>query len=1508
MISNLKILSIYMKLILFFSGVFFLLLTLNQCTDRNERTEVSIFNGRDLTGWESSDMDYWRVMDSAIVGGKGTEKIPNNQFLWNKTKVKDFYLAIEVKMEPNTANAGIQFRSVKHGAEAKGYQADAGQGNWGRLYHELGRGKLDWRGEGESAIRPGQWNTYEILVIGHHIWTAINGKLSVSYFDPEGELEGYIALQIHSGAAQTVRYRPLKLIHNPKVELAGFNEDQLMESLKSPSLARLNENPTKIVYPPFDDGEFDIKDGEVIALIGQTNMLREQYYAELETRLVLEGPEKKIQCRNLAWDGDTVYEQWRDLNFGSWKSQLNWIDASMVIAQFGQTESMDGIEKIPEFIKEYEKLLDQFATKTQRIVLVSPMPFEPPSDSIHRDLTTLNKSVSVYAKAIGDLARRRGYVFVDLYNAFQKGEEKRGLTDNGMHLNAKGVEVIGRTISNLLLSKETSNLLDFQALQKEIIEKNRIWFEALRPVNWAFAYGDRTSQPFGHSVAKEEPSLEDELMNFVSILTQMDDRVQNIALNKEPKELILPYHNRKTNKAALTPEEEMDSFTVREGLEVNLFASEADGIINPVKMSWDEKGRLWVACSPTYPQKVPGKMPKDYILICEDRDNDGRADKFTRFAEGLFLPFGIEFGDGGVYVCEGPNLIHMRDTDGDDKADSQRIVLSGFNIGDSHQSINSISWGPSGELWFTQGHHIYSRVETPFGIKSLDKAGLWRYRPKKDLLEGFFNNSTAGANIWGANHDDWGQIFHNSGANKAYYTVPGMIPTSNPLEYKYVSPLFNSRIKTIGFEFIGTQHMPSNLQGTVITSGYLANNVELFHLIEDGSGFKSKPLKNPLLISSSRKEFRVVDIKMGPDGAIYLCDWFNPIIGHYQYSYSDPDRDYNHGRIWRITARNRPIVQRTDLINMTASELLDQLHSKERWVRYQAKRLLFNKPTKMVIRAADTWVSRLNPQGPDYEQLLYRVIGVYEAHESVNAKVLDKMLSAKSYHVRAYAARVIGHVSDKLQNPLELLEKCIMDTHPRVRLEAVVSCSQLSSADALGVAMKALAKADKFIEYSLTQTVHALAPYWKPAFLSNKLDFSNDLDQILFVLKIDKSPMMLDTIRQLTKNREIAENNRKQLLQLLVEMGNSEDLRFVFNTSRNIDILNALEQASLTREIRPSGNLERDIESLLQTNSPSPAEKVAAIRLASSWKINAMWDELLDYTAITNNQEVRIAAIECLEVLDNSKALPVLERILASEVDLNVIAATIRAMAKSQPESAAKHVVEILKTASGKKELVTKIVLPFLQFSFGSQILATKLKENTLPKEVQNNILELIASSGSNAPELNQIFLNDMEKVIGIPEYSPDLVDSLLAEVKNKGNAEKGKTVYKTKTVSCSACHMIDGLGSDIGPDLSSIGSSMPTKFIIESLIWPQKDIKEGFLSTTITTNGGTIVRGYVRKEDDNALTIFNLATKELVTVQLANVVDRQDAGSAMPMGVVASLGKQEFLDLVSYLERLRGQ
>ncbi|HRH96935.1 MAG TPA: DUF1080 domain-containing protein [Prosthecobacter sp.] len=1052
---------------------------------------VSLFDGKTLNGWDGEKTKVWRVENDVIVGGS-LEGNPQNEFLTSKKVYRNFILRLEYKLEGTEGfvNGGVQFRSVRIPQppnEMSGFQADIGAGYSGCLYDESRRKKMLAQPAKElieKAEKPGEWNQYMIRAEEQRIQLFVNGVRTVDYTEREPgiDLKGLIALQIHGKCKAQIAFRNIAI-------------DALPDALVPEEKDVLNRfgNPGADVakHVPFQGGKFTLEPNEVIVMAGQENLVRDQKAGDLEAVLGTAFAAKQPRFRSMAWEGDTVYEQWRDLNFGDWKAQLDAAGAGIVIAQFGQVESFDGVKRIAEFKSAYHRLLDQFTAHTPRLVLVSPMPFEKPVASHAPDLTQRNADVKAYAEAVREVAKQRGAVFVDLFTPLSAHSDKR-LTDDGLHLNALGLQVVAREIAQQL-GASSSDADDLTALKAAIVEKNRLWFDCWRPANWSFVYGDRVTQMFGKP-AQDAPSLRESFEARKPLIAKLDARIHAIAkgekVKDEPKS-----ESKVVTETVLTPEQQMAAFTVTEGYEMNLFASEVEGVAKPTQFSWDERGRLYVACSPTYPQTVPGVKPSDYILVLEDTDGDGKADKSTRFAEGLTMVQGVEPGAGGVYVCDFDQIVHLKDTNGDGKADEKTVLFSGFGIGDTHQLANSICHGPDGALWFTQGLHAFSRVETAHGLARLEKAGVWKLNPRTQKMEGYFNGGKAGHNCWGVAFDDYLQVFHKSGDRPVgYYSVPGLVALADPDEYHPTGALFDTNPKTNSLDFIGTKALPDDIQGCALIGGYFGSVVELHRLADDGSGFKSMQL--PKLVISSDTSFRPVDVSIGPDGAMYLCDWFNPVIGHYQASYADPRRDRTHGRIWRITAKGRAPVKQPALADMKPADLLEQLKSPERWTRYQAKRLLFDAPTEDVLKAADAFIAK-----NDDEHLLMEVCGVFESHESPRVELVERLLKAKDARVRAYGARAAGS--------LDLLAQAVCDEHPRVRLEAVVACARVLKPEAVEVAVQALDKpTDRFIDYALKQVVKSLKPQFVPVLA--KLTFGGNAKHAAYVKQIASAAAVVE--------------------------------------------------------------------------------------------------------------------------------------------------------------------------------------------------------------------------------------------------------------------------------------------------------------------------------------------------------------------------------------------------------------
>jgi putative heme-binding domain-containing protein len=454
------------------------------------------------------------------------------------------------------------------------------------------------------------------------------------------------------------------------------------------------------------------------------------------------------------------------------------------------------------------------------------------------------------------------------------------------------------------------------------------------------------------------------------------------------------------------------------------------------------------------------------------------------------IPTGLEIAPGtgkgaACYVGEGTKLWLMTDTDGDGRADRREIVLRGFGTGDNHQNINSFRWSPAGELVFCQGLHANSRVETPWGVTRLDQAGIFRYRPREQRLDAFFGGPNDPQNPWGWTFTQWGQPIINAGNSGGfYYAAPELIRGWQGGRRDPILLQGRGR-KTSNPEIIESAHFPDEWQGLLLPGGYINNSVWTMQIEQDGAGFKiNDHTAMPPLIQSSHGSFRPVDVKLGPDGALYIADWYNPIIGHYQASFRHPDRDKAHGRIWRITAKGRPLLKAPAIADAALPELFELMRAKDRWPREQAKRVLFGGDTAAVTGALRTWCERLDPLAPDLEFALVQALGVFEAHETVDLPLLKRVLAAKTPEARACAAATLARWADRLPIDFDAGEHLVdlaFDADPRVRLAAIVAAGNIPRVESIVVVLGAAGQPrDKFIDTALHAAVAVLKPQWAP--------------------------------------------------------------------------------------------------------------------------------------------------------------------------------------------------------------------------------------------------------------------------------------------------------------------------------------------------------------------------------------------------------------------------------------------
>jgi putative heme-binding domain-containing protein len=786
-----------------------------------------------------------------------------------------------------------------------------------------------------------------------------------------------------------------------------------------------------------------------IALIGNTLFERAQEYGQFEAMLQKRFPEHGLTVRTLAWSADELGLQPRPANFADTEQHLAHEKADVIFAAFGFNESFAGEAGLPAFKKKLAEYLTDLKSKAfngksgPRVVLVSPIANENVSGVLAADLN--NARIKLYADAMRAVAKEQGVGFVDVFAPTLEAmrDPATDLTTNGCHLNEKGYALFARALFEGAFGETPPETA--AALRQAVIDKDRQFFRRFRPLNTFYYTGGR-NKDYGYL------DFLPAMRNFDLMVANRDLRIHALAQGKPvPAKVddsnvpVLP----KTVQARgvnewLTAEKERQAFKVDPRFEVNLFAGEEQfpELANPIQMRWDAQGRLWVSCSNTYPHVYPGNEPNDKIVILEDTDGDGKADKCSVFADGLHIPLSFEFGDGGVYVSEQPNLTFLKDTNGDGKADVRRTVLSGFGTEDSHHALHDLTWTPDGELIFRESIFHHSQVETPYGPVRQQNSGWFRFDPRTQRLTSF--GSYPSTNPWGVTFDDWGQhVASHPVYAAAFHALDPAYPQQHPAPRG-----LQAYSGVCGHQFVDTPTFPKELQGGFIKVRYKpTNRVEIHKWKEGPFGFDEEYVGD--LLFSTNLSFIPVDLQWGPRGDLYVCDWYNPVKGHMQYSLRDERRDRHSGRIWRITAKGHKPQEPPRIADVTIPELLALLKRPDYPTRYRAKRELRERTHARVCEELDGWVAALKPTDPRYRHHQIEAVWAYRWVGGVNTALLRELLKCEDHHARAAATQQLRYWHPHLSDAAVLLRKAANDPNGIVRMEAAIAASYVGTPEAL---------------------------------------------------------------------------------------------------------------------------------------------------------------------------------------------------------------------------------------------------------------------------------------------------------------------------------------------------------------------------------------------------------------------------------------------------------------------------
>ncbi len=962
------------------------------------------------------------------------------------------------------------------------------------------------------------------------------------------------------------------------------------------------------------------------------------------------------------------------------------------------------------------------------------------------------------------------------------------------------------------------------------------------------------------------------------------------------------------------PVAELAAMKVDPAAAANLYAADPD-IRKPIQMNFDSAGGLWIASSEVYPQIQPGEKANDKIIVLRDTNGDGTGDKATVFADGLLIPTGVlPDGPNAAYVAESTRLIYLQDTDGDGKADRGRVVLSGFGTEDTHHLVHTLRWGPDGCLYFNQSIYIHSHVDTPYGSRHLDGGGIWRYRPDTGQLEVFCKGFV---NPWGHVFDSVGESFATDGAyfEGINYVFPDSVFVTSPGATRWLKGMNPGSPKHCGLEILSGKHIPESWAGDFVTNDFRSHRVCRFTVRPAGSGYIGR--QQPEIITTPHVAFRPIDARMGPDGAIYVADWYNPIIQHGEVDFRDDRRDRKHGRIWRVSFPSRPLDRWPNFESLDDDQLIDALEADALAVRQFARQELWGRAKaapEAVMKKLRSWRDRSPSPQRGLEVLwMNEVLSQVSLSDAQKAIALADAGGAKATRTvlrSVWRLRLNADAGSTLRNQLsELVVSRTNDEDPRVRLEAVVSNGQRTGAEAASLVAAAVSKpVDPNLDFAIWQSLRSLDQTTDGSVLA-KIDWNNRWGELAFAVGAIGTPAAAQTAVDVVVAQQ-SSDLPAGLVSAVASAGNANQLGAVLAhvvAKKGKDLQRSDLQSLIDRTARdktvPADAANRLSQLAKQhsdalTSSPALMDALAAA--AAAWNANALEATFIQLLPDAKG-ETKADLIAAMGRFNSQSARQTIDR-LSRDQDLATRVAATRAIASNRPRAAINAVVNLSKedaTGDAGDDLVVQLMkrkdLPAL--------IAKRIESETLGADRARHLLRRVRTAGGNGA-LEAAITKAGKLSDASWKLTPELSKQLESLVKAEGNAARGEAIYRRANLQCINCHAIGTAGGLVGPNLISMGGSSQVDYIIESLLAPNAKLKEGFTTLSVLTEDGEAINGIVVGKSDESVRL-RLADGKYREIDTEEITGQKPGRSLMPDGTMDGLSKRELVDLITFLSEL---
>jgi putative membrane-bound dehydrogenase-like protein len=938
------------------------------------------------------------------------------------------------------------------------------------------------------------------------------------------------------------------------------------------------------------------------------------------------------------------------------------------------------------------------------------------------------------------------------------------------------------------------------------------------------------------------------------------------------------------------------------GFSVKVFATEPD-VKQPIAMTLDDRGRVWIAEAYEYPIRAPGDKGRDRILVFEDADGDGHFDKKTVFAEGLNLVSGLEVGFGGVWVGAAPYLMFIPDRDGDDIPDGKpEVLLDGFGWQDTHETLNTFNWGPDGWLYGCHGVFTHSRVGkpgTPDNERIPLNAAIWRYHPTRRKFEVF---SEGTSNPWGVDFNDWGQmistacviphLFHNiqgarynrqAGEHFNPHTYDDIKTIADHLHYiGEWAHAGNGRSDQAGgghahagaMIYLGGK-WPAKYRNQIFMNNIHGQRLNMDILKPNGSGYIGS--HGPDFLLTQDKASQMLNFRYGPDGQVIVIDWYDMQACH------DPHADAHdrtNGRIYKIVYGDAnaksPVV---DLKKLADVELADLMLDENDWYVRHARRILQERAA--AGKLDENAVARVREIASSNSDETRRLRALWALH--VTGNLSDEMITAKlkdkNEYVRAWAIQLALDVENT--NPDKWLPQFTSmaqsDPSPVVRLYLASALQRIPLDDRWAILEGLTSRADDASDHNLPLMV------W---YAAEPLGAADPQRALAFGFSCGKT---IPRIREFMLRRIASVDSPAALAALVDGLAKSSD------TDEQLAILDGIRLALRgQRQVAPPANWPAASQHAMASNSARVRD--AATGLGVTFGDAAAMQTFRELVVSPNaNAAARRAALESLLAAKDPQLLPVLQSLLGDAALRDVALLGLAQYDDSQTPGLLLAIYSQLSPSEKRATLATLCARPAYGIALLNAIAAKQIPAADLPadlvrqlKNLRNDqidklVTELWGTVRNTPADKVELMASLKEKISATPSTPPDPM--------------LGRAVF-TKT--CGQCHTLYGAGAKIGPDLTGSNRG-DLDYLLSNVVDPSAIMAKEYQPTVVITLDGRVVTGIVTKEDDKSITL-QTAT-EAVVVPKEEIEERDlSEASMMPEDQLKQFGDYETLSLFAYL------